>query len=67
MPQKRGGPKQGMEGGYNWSALASFREQIGQGSCHQDISQTLDKHELMRGHVWFFGVISVHPEHMGMK
>ena len=25
---KRGGAKQGMEGGYNWSALASFRGQI---------------------------------------
>ena len=23
-----GGPKQGMEGGYGWSALASFRGQI---------------------------------------
>ena len=25
---KRGGPKQGMEGGYDWSALASFGGQI---------------------------------------
>ena len=25
---KGGGPKQGMEGGYDWSALASFRGQI---------------------------------------
>ena len=25
---KRGGPKQGMEGGYDWSALASFMGQI---------------------------------------
>ena len=25
---KMGGPKQGMEGGYDWSALASFRGQI---------------------------------------
>ena len=25
---KGGGPKQGMEGGYDWSALASFRRQI---------------------------------------
>ena len=25
---KRGGPKQGMEGGYDWSALARFRDQI---------------------------------------
>ena len=24
----KGGPKQGMEGGYNWSALASFRGEI---------------------------------------
>ena len=39
---KRGGPKQEMEGGYDWSALASFRGQIDRAAVTR-MSKTLDK------------------------
>ena len=55
---KGGRPKQGTEGGYDWSALASFGEQI------DSTATTRMSGRLMRGHVQFVGVISVHPGQM---
>ena len=60
---KRGGPSKEWKG-----AAISQPWQASGDSYHQDVWQTPDEpHQLMRGHVQFVGVISVHPEHMGME
>ena len=61
---KGGGPKQGTEGDYDWSALASFKggltAQLLPG-CLADTGHTSLTNEAMSG---FIGVILVHPGQM---
>ena len=62
---KGGGPKQGMEGGYDWSALASLRGWIDSPAATRMFWQPPDKpHQSMRGYVQCVGVISVHSGQM---
>ena len=65
MGHKEGWTKTGRGKDCHWSLWGQLPESDGQGSCCQDVWQTLDgPHQLMRGCIQFVGVSSVHPGQM---
>ena len=62
MGHKKGWTKTGRGKDCHWSLQGQLPEDDGQGNCCQDVWQTVDgPHYLMRGHVQFVGISSVHP------